>query len=182
MTTSDRHRAFWPTCCFLLAGLAGAGCDLQTKAWAEESLGGVEGGSVPVVEPWLELTLRYNRGTAFSAIGDLGSTRTVLGALSLATAAGLLLAVLLGRAPRAEALALGAIAAGALGNGLDRLFREAPGGGTGVVDFVKVNFPWGGSWPAFNVADALLVIGPAAFLLLRWHRARLAAPLPPTAG
>jgi signal peptidase II len=149
MPKRDRPRAFWPTCCFLLAGLAGAGCDLQTKAWAEESLGGGDGGSVTVIDPWLELTLRYNRGTAFSAIGDLGTTRTVLGAL---------------------------------GNGLDRLLRAAPGGGTGVVDFVKVNFPWGGSWPAFNVADALLVIGPAAFLLLRWRRARRPAPATPTAG
>ena len=58
-----------------------------------------------------------------------------------------------------------AIAGGALGNGIDRLVRLAPTGGTGVVDFIKINYPWGGSWPNFNVADALLVVGVALMLL-----------------
>ena len=56
------------------------------------------------------------------------------------------------------------------------MFRLAPGGGTGVVDFVRVNYPWGGHWPLFNIADALLVVGVAALLLRRlWTRPQAAA-------
>ena len=60
---------------------------------------------------------------------------------------------------RFQALALGVIAGGAIGNGLDRVLRH------GVVDFIKVNYPWGGSWPTFNVADALVFVGVAMLLV-----------------
>ena len=171
----------WPLCCFLLAGLAGSGCDLQTKAWAEQALGGAAGKSMTIIEPWLELSLHYNRGTAFSLVGDLGTTRTVMGVFAMVMVVGLLLLVLFSRVRPFEAMALGLLAAGAFGNGFDRLARLAPGGGTGVVDFVKVNYPWGGSWPTFNVADALLVVGVAAFVvdqLLARRRAGSAGPAP----
>ena len=59
----------------------------------------------------------------------------------------------------------GMIVGGALGNLYDRLFRVDELGQHGVVDFIRVNFPWGGSWPNFNVADAVLVVG---LLLLLW--------------
>src|SRR5690606_9664206 len=74
--------------------------------------------------------------------------------------AGLLATILFTRVGRLEALALGTIAGGGIGNGIERL------AGTGVVDFIKVNYPWGGSWPLFNVADVLIVVGVALLFLL----------------
>ena len=72
---------------------------------------------------------------------------------------------------------MGAIAGGAIGNGFDRAFGEGPTGEAGVVDFIKVNYPWGGSWPTFNVADALVAGGVAGIALVRiWQRRRQPAP------
>ena len=59
------------------------------------------------------------------------------------------------RAPpdRWQALALGLVLGGALGNLTDRLVRgpRAPGR---VVDFIDVHI-----WPVFNVADTAIVVG-----------------------
>ena len=85
----------------------------------------------------------------------------------LALAVVVLLAVMIirGKADLKESIALGAIAGGAIGNGINRAFSG------GVVDFIKFNYPWGGgSWPTFNVADALVVCGVAGLLLLRFFR------------
>jgi signal peptidase II len=163
-------RAGW----FALACLAGGGCDLQTKAWAESSL---RGAPRMVVEPWLELSLAYNRGTAFSFVPDLGSARWIFGVFALAMVMVLLVVALRSEGRRIDLLAFGTIAGGALGNGIDRLVRLAPRGGTGVVDFVKVNFPWGGSWPTFNVADVLVGVGVAVLLL----RSFIGRPVRPVA-
>lgn len=164
-----RSRA--PLAWFGLTALAGGGCDLATKAWAEETLHALSGRSMIVLEPWLELSLAYNRGTAFSLMPDLGAARWIFGLAALVTAFVLLVVVVRSRAVRFSAVALGAIAAGALGNGIDRIFHLAPSGGTGVVDFIKLNYPWGGSWPTFNVADVLVAVG-AVMLALRIVRAR----------
>ena len=83
--------------------------------------------------------------------------------------------------PWLELLAFGTIAGGALGNGIDRLVRLSPRGGTGVVDFIKINYPWGGSWPTFNVADVLVAVG-VAVLLLRSFRRTPAAATPAAQG
>jgi signal peptidase II len=68
-------------------------------------------------------------------------------------------------ASKLQALAYGMIAGGALGNLIDRFFREG-----GVVDFlqfqfwfVPFDFPWK-IFPAFNVADSAVCVG--VFLLL----------------
>jgi len=68
-------------------------------------------------------------------------------------------------ASRLQALAYGLVAGGALGNLIDRFFREG-----GVVDFLQFQFwfipfefPWK-RYPAFNVADTAICIG--VFLLL----------------
>jgi signal peptidase II len=151
---------------FMATALLGSGCDLHSKLWIEETLRGVPGQALTVIDPWLEFVLAYNRGTAFSLVHDLGVARTVLGVFAIVLVVGLLVTVLRSkRATRLEIIALGLIAGGALGNGLDRLLRQAPGGGTGVVDFIRIHYPWGGSWPAFNVADALLAIGAVLLFL-----------------
>ncbi|MEY3014450.1 MAG: hypothetical protein RIT45_3185 [Pseudomonadota bacterium] len=155
---------------FLALAVAGAVADLWSKAWAMGFLGGVEGNARMILEPWLEITLRFNRGTAFSAIFDLGETvRVLFGVGAMLVVAAMAWMSTRAETTRLQAAAYGVLAGGAVGNGWDRMFREAPGGGTGVVDFVKLNYPWGGSWPAFNVADALLVVG-VGLLLLGWPR------------
>lgn len=156
---------------FVVTTVLGAVADLGSKAWAEGLLKDLPTQAKMIASPWLEIALSYNRGTAFSAVVDLGGDmRFVFGVGAMLVVAFLLWTVLREGTSRLESLAYGMLAGGAIGNGWDRMFREAPGGGTGVVDFVKVNYPWGGSWPTFNVADALLVVG-VALLLIGWFQA-----------
>ena len=151
-------RASW----FVASSVLGGGCDLGTKAWAERSLADQAGHSATVVEPWLEFSLTYNRGTAFSFIPDLGDTRWIFGLMAFVVVGLVALMALRKDVDRRDRIALGAIAGGAIGNGVDRLVGEPPG----VVDFVKVYLPGGGAWPTFNVADVLIGVG-AAWILGR---------------
>lgn len=164
---------------FVGMSVLGGGCDLRSKAWAEDTLSELPGHTMRIIEPWLDFTLSYNRGTAFSFIGDLGSARVVIGAFSFAVVLFLMALALRKESGRFEAIAFGTIAAGALGNAFDRIFREAPGGGTGVVDFIRVSYPWGGSWPTFNVADALVAVGVALLLLHSFRSRRRPTPAAP---
>jgi signal peptidase II len=158
---------------FLTPALLGSGCDLHSKLWVEETLRAIPGQALPLIDPWLELVLAYNRGTAFSFVSDLGVARTVLGVFAIVITLAFLLAVLRSKhMTRLEIVALGLVAGGALGNGLDRLFRQVPGGGTGVVDFIRINYPWGGSWPAFNIADVLIALGAGLLLIVGFGRQR----------
>lgn len=164
---------------FLTPLLLGSGCDLRSKLWIEETLRAVPGQALPLIDPWLELALAYNRGTAFSFVSDLGFARAVLGVFAFVIALGFLFAVLRAEhMTRLEIVALGLVAGGALGNGIDRLFHEVPGGGTGVVDFIRINYPWGGSWPAFNIADVLIAVGAGLLLIVAARRQRTAAESP----
>jgi signal peptidase II len=64
------------------------------------------------------------------------------------------------------AIGLGLVLAGALGNLIDRFFRE-PGPLRGhVVDFVSPFSPNGDVFPVFNVADSSIVIGGALIVLM----------------
>ena len=165
--TIDRRGALgW----FIATTIVGGGVDLWTKQVAVDALAKLPGGAQWVIEPWLEWSLSYNRGTAFSLIRDLGSARWFFGVMALVVVLGLVWMVVRGTGDKLEAAALGMLAGGAIGNGVDRVFRVLADGGTGVVDFIKVNYPWGGSWPTFNIADALLVVG-VALLVIRWYQA-----------
>ncbi|WP_375546529.1 signal peptidase II [Actinophytocola gossypii] len=64
------------------------------------------------------------------------------------------------------AVGLALVLAGALGNLIDRFFRE-PGPLRGhVVDFVSLFAPNGDIWPVFNVADSSIVCGGALIVLM----------------
>jgi signal peptidase II len=67
------------------------------------------------------------------------------------------------------AVALGLVLGGALGNLIDRIFRDPGFLRGGVVDFLSVFAPDGRIWPVFNVADCAIVCGGVlgAFLALR---------------
>lgn len=64
-----------------------------------------------------------------------------------------------------EKIALGFIIGGALGNFTDRLTQG------GVIDFVSCSF-----WPAFNLADALIVVGVIILLLVEVFQHRHPKP------
>jgi signal peptidase II len=57
------------------------------------------------------------------------------------------------------AVTLGLVLGGALGNLLDRIFRDPGFLRGGVVDFLSVFGPDGRVWPVFNVADSAIVCG-----------------------
>ena len=57
------------------------------------------------------------------------------------------------------AITLGLVLGGALGNLLDRIFRDPGFLRGGVVDFLSVFGPDGSVWPVFNVADSAIVCG-----------------------
>jgi signal peptidase II len=158
----------------LFCGVAalGSGCDVATKSWAEGALGGDPPRTMTILAPYLELELRHNTGTAFSVIPDLGAARVGFGLFSFAVVLALIVVVLRRPEQHVQTLALAALAAGAIGNGIDRIT------GAPVVDFIRVNYPWGGSWPTFNVADVLVAVGVIVLLLQSF----VAPPQPPSPG
>ena len=99
----------------------------------------------------LRLHLVRNSGAAFSLAGGRGGVIALL-------AIGVVIALIaFGRAidTTVGAVSLGLVLGGAVGNLLDRIFREGSGFlGGAVVDFVDLQW-----WPIFNVADAAVSIG-----------------------
>lgn len=142
----------------LLAGLLVLLADQLSKYWVLEVLQLPHLGTVALL-PVLNFTMVWNRGVTFGLLNGLGGR---LGSLLLAAVAlGVVVALgfWLRRAERpAVAVALGAIAGGAVGNVADRLRFGA------VVDFIHAH-AWGWSWYVFNVADASIVCGVAALVL-----------------
>jgi len=126
--------------------------------------------SVPLL-PVLSLTMVWNRGITFGLFSsDSAWSAAILTVLALAIVAAL--AMWLHRAERLRvALALGAVAGGAVGNVIDRVRFGA------VVDFIHAH-AWGWSWYVFNVADAAIVCGVAVLLL----DSMFAPPAAPPAG
>jgi len=108
--------------------------------------------------PWLNLTMVWNRGITFGLLSnDSGWGSIALSALALAVVVALVM--WLRRAERlGVALALGAVAGGAVGNVIDRMRFGA------VVDFIHAH-AWGWSWYVFNIADAAIVCGVGVLLL-----------------
>jgi len=64
------------------------------------------------------------------------------------------------------AVALGLVLGGAVGNLIDRVFRDPGFLRGGVVDFLSVFGPDGSVWPVFNVADSAIVCGGVLGVLL----------------
>ena len=127
--------------------------DQLTKWWALNALD-----DRPIDLAWtLSLRLTFNTGGAFSLGRGLAPFLAV---------AALVLVVVVARVGRLNrrsgpALAVALVLGGAVGNLVDRLFREGGGllGGA-VVDFIDL-----GWWPVFNAADIAIVIGSALLLL-----------------
>jgi lipoprotein signal peptidase len=141
----------------LLTALLVLAADQASKSWIVHGLDLPDLGSVRLL-PVLNLTWVENRGITFgllNGLGDLAPVLLTLVALGVVVALGFWL----WRSERlVVAVALGAVAGGAVGNVIDRMRYGA------VVDFIHAHaFGW--SWYVFNVADAAIVCGVAALLL-----------------
>lgn len=98
----------------------------------------------------LDITNTRNTGIAFGALQGRGAIVAVLGAAALTA----LIAYFAFNARRAWLwLPAGMLLGGALGNLVDRIREGA------VIDFIDPV-----AWPAFNLADACIVVGVAALL------------------
>lgn len=147
----------------LLAGVLVLVADQASKTWVLHGIDLQHVGRI-VLLPVLNLTMVWNRGVTFGLLNGFGWW----GHLVLAAIALVVVAVLVLWLRRAEsalaAIALGAIAGGALGNVMDRLRFGA------VVDFIDVHVgAW--HWYVFNIADAAIVCGVAALVVeSQWPR------------
>lgn len=156
--TLPRRRTGW----LAATAVAVVASDVVSKVIVVATLSGRP--PVTLVPGVLELTLTRNPGAAFSLAG--GAT-VVLSLVALAV-----VGAIARTAPRlrsrAWAVVLGALLGGAVGNLVDRLFRDpAPLRGA-VVDWIHLSH-----WPVFNVADSAIVLGGVAAVLLAARGATL---------
>ena len=132
--------------------------DQLSKWWVLGPLDLPTRGQVRLFPPWLNLTLTHNPGVSFRLLAGGALSRWGLTAFSV------IVAVALGAwasrtSKRLQALGIGLIMGGALGNAFDRARLGM------VTDFVDVSaalpfFPW-----IFNVADSAITVGVAVLLL-----------------
>ncbi len=111
------------------------------------------GESIPVIKGALHLTLVHNRGAAFGILKE----QTYLFIFSSICAVILIYLSIKGQGRKRISiytLSLSLIAAGAVGNLIDRVFFGY------VIDFLDLRV-----WPVFNVADSAITIGA---VLLGW--------------
>jgi signal peptidase II len=154
---SRKGYAFWPLAALLILA------DCGTKQLAEEKLLPPH---VPhdVVGDVLRFTLAYNPGAAFSMYLGPHSRWIFM------TFAAVVLLILfrlyrsLDEGDRWQAVALGLVTGGAVGNALDRV-RSA----RGVVDFIDVGIGDHRFW-TFNVADMGVTCGAILLALILWRR------------
>lgn len=146
----------WLSLAMVLVGL-----DQLTKLLAEDWL--VPYDPVPLL-PFLNFTLMYNEGAAFSLLSQAGGwQRWFFVAVGLGVTA-ILVVWLRGLKPaeRLQAWGLALVIGGALGNLIDRILYGR------VVDFIDVYYNrW--HWPAFNLADSAITVGVG---LLIWDALR----------
>lgn len=115
------------------------------------------GERIDVLGDWFQWHFIKNPGVAFS-IGE-GSTWIATILATVITLGVIYLAVR--SRHRVWSLAAGLVLGGAIGNLIDRLFRE-PGFGIGhVVDFIAV-----GTFPRFNIADSAVCVGVGLAMIL----------------
>ena len=114
---------------------------------------------IPVL-PFFSIVSAWNRGVSFSQLGFIPFWVLAGGAIIVAL-------VLIGWLARIDnqlqAIGVGMIAGGALGNAIDRLRVRAV---FDFLDFYVQTATWQWHWPAFNVADSAITVG---VILLLFH-------------
>lgn len=137
--------------------------DQLTKHWAVTSLPGRD----PVHVVWtLQWNLAFNSGMSFSKGKSLG---VVIGFIALVVTAYVGWMVRRNTS-KLVAVAAGLVMGGALGNVVDRIFRNRAWMRGSVVDFI--DFQW---FPIFNVADMAVNVGAALFVIWSLVGARRAS-------
>ncbi len=112
------------------------------------------------ITSWLNLTLAHNEGAAFSFLAGAGGWQRWFFSIIAVIISGILL-VWLWRLPNRSRLlptAISLVLGGAIGNLIDRLRFGY------VVDFIDVHVG-GYHWPAFNLADSVIVLGVILLLI-----------------
>lgn len=133
--------------------------DRVTKIWAER---GLADGPIDVIPGVLRLSFTTNPGGAFS----LGTSAPWFFAGATIVVGTLIVVTAFRARPRLQAIALGLVLGGALGNLTDRIVR-APGLRGEVVDFIDLRI-----WPVFNLADSAVVIGAILLAFSAWRSGR----------
>jgi len=119
-----------------------------------------EGETVTAIPGFLSFTYRRNPGSAFSMFHSVPAAPVILTLIALAAVT--FIGWLLWRQrnlPMKIVAGLGAIAGGAIGNCIDRVFHPHT-----VVDFIDC-FAGAWHWPAFNIADSAICIGAGLLVL-----------------
>lgn len=149
----------------LLAIAGVVALDQASKALALRLL--EPGRPVELIDGFLRLTLTSNDGGAFGLFQGFGG---VIAALAAVVSVGIIGLLLWGPPQhRSMTVGLACIAGGALGNLTDRFVRGA------VIDFLELRWHHF-SWPVFNLADTVIVLGTGfvlfALLISERHGAR----------
>lgn len=154
---------------FFLAFFGLLAADQLTKAWTIWTFPQPYVGEIQIIDGWLSLTHAQNFGAAFSSLEGQWGLFMVF--TVVATVIVLDLLRRLRHDATFMAFVLAMILSGAIGNGLDRLRLGH------VTDMIRVytEYPplksWlmerfgTATWPIFNVADSVLLVGIALFLV-----------------
>jgi signal peptidase II len=125
----------------------------QASKWALLELVGLRNDPTPIrILPVFDIVMWWNRGTSFSLFRTGEAWGPYVFSIAALVIIGLLMLWLSRIASPVLAAAIGAVIGGALGNVIDRLRFGA------VADFFYAHLGDYG-WPAFNVADSLIVVG-----------------------
>jgi signal peptidase II len=142
--------------------------DRALKIWVVDVLDLRREFYLEVWDPFLNLTMAWNRGVNFGLFDYGEAGRWVLVGLAVAVSAGLLVWTRRARGPWTP-LGAGLIVGGALGNAWDRVQWGA------VADFLNMSCCGIANPFAFNLADIAIFLG-AVLLILVADRERAPAP------
>jgi signal peptidase II len=142
----------------IIVGLVVAAADQLSKAWAINAL---TDGPIVVIPGVLQFRITFNTGASFSILSSQGPILAIVAIGVIIT-----IMVVLGDASRRiEAVALGLVLGGSLGNLLDRVLRGDGWFNGAVVDFIDVGVFTN------NIADTALFVGVGLLLFAAFiHR------------
>jgi len=117
--------------------------------------------SIPVWPGFFNLTQIHNTGAAFGILADANPIFRIPFFVVVPTVALLAIATIFRKISDGDlklAIALSLVVGGAFGNLIDRIYLGY------VIDFLDVHInAW--HWPVFNVADSVICVGAALFVL-----------------